>query len=179
MKYQKLVLYVLCAIITLFFASCEDNEDKQISKPYDGPLIKLTNIETLYSDSAVLKVKLMAKEQWEYANGDRLFPKGINIVFHQNGVPTSTLVADKGKYIKTTDTYNVTGHVVIKGINENKKMTSEELNWNPLTKKVTTTKFVKIETPKEELWGNGLEATQDFKHYKIINPKGFLAKNVM
>lgn len=171
--------FVFLILTSFLFLACDEDVVKSDSKTYDGPLMVLTNIETLYSDSAVLKVKLNAKEQWEYANGDRLFPKGIQLVFHQNGEATSTLVADKGRYIKSTDTYNVTGNVVIQGLKENKKMTSEELNWNPLTKKVTTNKFVTIETAKEKLWGTGLVATQDFKQYKITNPKGFSIKKVM
>ena len=165
---------VKCIFISFFIFSCQkENKVVKNQKPYTGPLAQLYNINTLFSDSALVKVQLIAPVQNEYINGDRIFPKGLLLYFFdKTGNTNSSLKANHGKVEKSTGIYTATGNVVINDLKEGKKMNTELLNWNPTTKKVYTDKFVRIETKEEILTGNGLEATQDFKYYKILNPTG-------
>jgi LPS export ABC transporter protein LptC len=86
------------------------------------------------------------------------------------------MTANKAYYTKATNMYRGVGNVVVQSLNNDDKLESEELNWNPKTKKVTTDKFVRIENKDEILTGDGLEADQDFKKYKFKNPKGIINK---
>lgn len=132
----------------------------------------------LYSDSAVVKVEMKSPLQNEYENGDRIFPKGIELIFFDtDGLVNSTLTANHAKLDKKTGLYIVRGNVIITGVKEYKKMNTEELYWNPATKRVYTDKFVRIETKEEILTGNGLDAAQDFKAYKILYPTGVFSVN--
>lgn len=143
--------------------------------PYNGPLIEVDTVETLYSDSAILRVKLNAPKQYEYQTGDREYPKGIDIVFfNEKGVKSSTLVADKGYYDKAKDIYTVTGNVEIKNLLEAKKLNTEQLHWNPSVDKIYADSniFVRIETPTEILTGKGMVTNQNFTKYKFKGPVG-------
>ncbi|MBY0424317.1 MAG: LPS export ABC transporter periplasmic protein LptC [Cytophagales bacterium] len=163
-------------LIVLGLSSCKKQEIVVFEKPYSGPMMTAYNIETLYSDSGKVKVRLRAPVQFEYANGDRRFPNGIHIeFFKKNGEINSVLTANKGYYFKQTDNYKVTGNVVIENNVENKKLNSEELLWEPQLKRVSTDKFVRIQTPTEILTGIGMTASQDFKFYKILKPTGVFA----
>lgn len=145
---------------------------------YKGPLITLRQLETFYSDSAQLKIRLSAPLQEEFENGNRIFPKGINIIFYnKDTLPGSTLVARKGFFEKATQKYTVTGNVVVENKIEGKKLSTEELNWDPAKQMVFTDKFVVIETPTEILKGEGLEANQNFTKYKILKPTGIFSIN--
>ena len=55
---------------------------------------------------------------------------------------------------------------------EGKMLNTELLNWDNKTSKIYTDKFVKITTASEILYGDGLEAEQDFSRYEIQNIKG-------
>ncbi len=165
-------------LFTLFLLNCStDNKIKNLKK-YDGPLIIATDVHTLFSDSALLKVELKAPLQYEYENGDRVFPKGVVIYFlEKDGRVSNSLKANHGKFYKSTGIYTATGNVIIKDTIAHKKMNTEKLHWNPAKKKVYTEKFVRIETQNEILTGNGLDATQDFSYYKILKPTGVFSIN--
>ena len=58
-------------------------------------------------------------------------------------------------------------------INRNgEKLNTEHLIWDADSKKIYTDEFVKITTKEEIIFGDGLEANEDFTKYKILNIKG-------
>jgi LPS export ABC transporter protein LptC len=143
-------------------------------KPYDGPLMVIENMETIYSDSAEVRVKLKASEQIELQNGNREFPKGVLVEFYEDSVITSTLTSNFARFYKETNKYMVSGNVVIKNLAEGKRLNTEELFWMPTEERilVENDKQVIITTKKDVLYGKGLEAKQDFSSYKIQHPTG-------
>ncbi len=164
---------ICCFLIIICSFSCKKKKEIVFEKPYSGPMMTGHNVETLYSDSGKIKVRMTAPLQYEYANGDRKFPSGIHIEFYKSsGELNSVLTANKGYYYKLTDNYKVTGNVIVENNLEKKKLNSEELLWEPVLKKVSTDKFVRIQTPTEILTGIGMTASQDFKYYRILQPKG-------
>lgn len=138
-------------------------------------MVMATNIHTIYSDSALPKVDVSAPLQYEFASGNRSFPKGITIWFYNlQGQKESRLTANKGYYDKATEIYTGQGNVVVENTVKKEKLNSEELKWNRYERRVYTDKFVRIETPQEILLGEGLTANQDFSTYKILKPRGVL-----
>ena len=136
-------------------------------------MMEVDNVNSLLTDSAQPKILLKAPKQIELQNGDRNFPKGVNIEFYgQQTQKSSILTAKKGKYNKDKNLYTVTDDVVIVNQEEHKKLNTEELHWNPVTKKIYTDKFVRIETPQELLTGTGLESNEDFSNYRILKVSG-------
>src|ERR1043166_372700 len=68
------------------------------------------------------------------------------------------------------------GNVVV--VNEKgDKLNTEHLTWNALTKMIYTDDFVKITTKDQVIWGNGMEAKQDFSEYKILDVQGEIDVN--
>ncbi|MBX9850337.1 MAG: LPS export ABC transporter periplasmic protein LptC [Cytophagaceae bacterium] len=168
---MKTIFFI--GLFGLAFSSCFKDQSPDAIVTYNGPFMELNNIETLYSDSAVLRVKLKAARQIELQNGDRTFPNGVYVEFYnESGVKTSTLKSNYGHYNKQENLYTVRGNVIIENLEEKNKLNTEELKWDPETQKINTTKFVRIETPEEIITGEGLEATQDFSDYTILRPKG-------
>ena len=155
--------------------SClKPNKTMEEMKPYDGPVMEIENMETIFSDFAEVKIKLKAPKQIELQNGNREFPKGLLVEFYEGGKIKSTLTSNFGRYYKETNKYMVSGNVIIKSLEEEKRMNTEEMFWIPAEERiyVEKDKQVVITTKKEVLYGNGLEAKQDFSDYTILKPHG-------
>jgi lipopolysaccharide export system protein LptC len=167
-------------ILAIFFivaiSACE-NEDKKNEVPqiYTGPLSKLSGATIIYSDSALLKAKVIAAEILDLQNEDREVPKGMFITFYEkDGSVSATLKANYAYYYKEEDRWKATGNVVIHNIINEETLKSEELYWEPKNEDVYTEKFVLIETPGELMTGTGLKAKQDFSEWSLENPEGII-----
>lgn len=180
-KMKTLILSALCMISIASLQSCNTEEEKKkellVNKPFDGPIMKIDTVTTYYSENAEIRIKLEAPQQWEYANGDRKFPKGVYIQFYEKGKldQASYLKSNWAFYDKAKKTYTVRDNVIAENKLEKKKLKTEELLWNPTTKKVSTDKFVQMQTGTEVLLGDGLDADQDFKKFKVRHPHGIFS----
>ena len=164
--------------LLLVFAACQKQENKTFEK-YTGPLLVGHDIFTNYTDSGKVKMQMWAPEQQELENGDRVFPKGITIHFFEKEKVSSILTAKHATFSKVTGIYTVRNNVEIKSNDKKKKLNTEELKWYPKEHKVRieNDKFVRIQTPTEVLTGMGLDATEDFKYYKITKIQGVFSSN--
>ena len=161
----KQLLFI--SIASLVFWSCEEEKVKTF-KEYLGPAIEAEDITTLYTDSAVLRVKLQAPVQWELQNKDIEFPKGMEVDFYEeDSTHSSKLTANYGYYYSEEKIYKASGNVIINNEEKEETLKTEELFWEPEKQIIHTDKFVRIETPEEILEGEGLEAKEDFSSYKI------------
>ncbi len=167
--------FCICLLTTVaILGACNKKELHQFEKPYKGPLLVVSNINALVSDSGKPQILMRAPQQLEYESGNRYFPKGINIDFYDPDTTKkpSQLTAKKGKYNKLKNEYVVTDNVVIQNYIEKKKLETEELHWDPVNHKIYTDKFVKIQTPEELLTGTGLVSNEDFSSYRILKVAG-------
>lgn len=173
-------LYIIYFLSCLFIFTACNTKEGDLSKitPYNEPLMETYNIERLYSDKAVIRVRMTAPKEEQMESEDMFYPKGVYIEFYdEKQTRTSTLRANAGKYSKAKQLYTVTGNVVIIDSVKAQKMNTEELNWDPNKQKIFTDKFVTIQTKNEVIKGQGLEAKQDFSNWRILNPSGRLPIN--
>lgn len=168
------IFRLLFFVITGGLLACHtDERDLSKMKPYDGPRMEIDTVETLYSDSARVRVRMTAPKELQMENEDLIFPKGVYIeFFNENQAVSSTLRGNHGTYNKKKNLYTVTGKVVVVDSVKGQTMNTEELHWEPIRRKIYTDKFVTIQTQQEILKGQGLEAEQDFSNYKILRPTG-------
>ncbi len=142
------------------------------------PLESSRNVEFLYSDSAVVRAKLTSPQIDRYGGIKPYLelPIGMNIIFYQETKKEQTTLTanygiayDNGNGV--IEKMEAKGNVIV--INEKgEKLNTEHLTWNAFTKKIYTDDFVKITTKDQVIWGDGMEADQDFSEYKIKNVKG-------
>lgn len=170
------------SLLTSFITSCENDIDEvnsitaEIQKKL--PLQSSKNAEYIYSDSAIVRAKLIAPQIDNYGGKKPYMelPFGMNVVFFQQ---------DKKEQTKLTANYGIgydngngviekmeaKGNVIV--INEKgEKLNTEHLIWNTFTKKIYTDAFVKITTKDQVICGDGMEADQDFSEYQIKNVTG-------
>jgi len=160
-------------IISAVLISCSGDSLEKQSTDYEGPILELNDIETLYSDSSVVRLKLKAPKQLEFLNKDREFPDGIYLEFYEpDGSISATLQSNYCYYYNVEDHWRALGNVILKSIQDNDQLNTVELYWDPNKEMVYTDKFVRVETEGRILMGEGLEAKQDFSWWKIEKGKG-------
>ncbi len=178
------IFYILIIILSAFFYGCENDiaDVNSVASDTDknAPIESSKNAEFLYSDSARIRSKLKTPLIDHYMGKKPYYemPKGMEVVFYDKFRKEQTkLTANYGIGYDKENKMNVMeakGNVIV--INEKgDKLNTEHLTWNSLTKKIYTNEFVKITTKDEVIWGNGLEANEDFSQYEIKQVKGQIA----
>ena len=168
---MRYIRYLL-PLLLIFGCMAPENELSEM-KEYDGPVLEVENVETLYSDSAKVIMKLIASRQFEFQNGDREFPNDFYIEFYdKQGEVSSSLKSNKAFYYKEQNLWKAVGDVVLKSEESGEKLNTEELFWDPKEQEIYSEEFVRIESEGEILMGEGLEAKQNFSSYRILNPTG-------
>jgi LPS export ABC transporter protein LptC len=168
------IILVLSGSIGLF--SCSDLRPVDEMTIYEGPILELTNIESYYSDSAVVRLKLVAPKQLEFENNDSEFTEGLYLEFYdKNGAVSSTLQANYAYKYSKEDKWRALRNVVVKNLENNEQLHTEELFWEPKKELVYTNKFVRVETEDQILMGEGMEASQDFSWWRILDARGTIS----
>ena len=169
-------------LCTIFIFSCK-NDPKEINALVTKGTAqedKAYDVTILQSENGSVKVRLFAKE---FIRNDVAKPPYIDMkkglkaeVFNDSMVVESTLTAKYARFYEKQGNILIRDNIVV--INKKgEKLETEELVWNQGAKKVFTEKFVKITTPSQVMYGDGLEANEDFTWYRILNPKGIVQVN--
>lgn len=134
-------------------------------------------VTILYSNQGITKARLQTKT-FDHQQAREPFyfemKNGLKVEFYDDSLNTqSTLTAKYGKYFEKEGNMMVKDSVVV--LNKRKEqLETEELMWNEKLQKFRSDKFVKITTPTQIIYGDGLESNQNFSEYKIINVKGII-----
>ena len=172
-----LARFSILLIGTLLF-SCENNlqQVNQFIASPNAPIETGIDEQILYSDSAHLKVKLIAPLLLHFMRDTSYieFPKGLHAYFYNDsGGVTNELKANYGIRYESVSKMEVEKDVELTNA-KGDKLTTQHLTWDEQRKLIYTNDFVKIVTAKETIYGDGLEANQDFSQYTIKKPKGSL-----
>ncbi len=173
---SRLVGSGLVAICCMVLA-CEDTnkETRQVITQDDVAMEVAKDVEILYSDSAVVRVRVTGPVLHNFndrENARQEFPAGIRIDFLESDLSVrSTLTAKKAVRQQEKGLITARDSVVFATVKQ-EKLETEELIWDEKSGKVRTDKFVKVTKPGEVIYGFGLEAEQDFSYWKILVPKG-------
>ncbi len=170
---------------SLFFASLlfackeEAKSGKDSISKKDALIETAKHVELLYSDSAVVRIKVTGARLLNHLNRDNPyeeFPDGVRLDFFDPlQKPTSVLT---GKYAVRYPQKNqviIRDSCVWQSVSNQEKLESFELIWDENLQKVYSNKLVVITTPTERIWGYGFETNQDFTRWKINKPQGRLA----
>lgn len=168
--YAGILVALLIAV-----TGCKDDitsHDLRIT-PGDAQKDVLDGVEILYSDSAVVRVRISGPElirKYEHERTKEEFTKGVFVeFFDESGKVTSTLKADYAYRNDGEDEITVQGNVILTSAKK-ETMETDELIWNQKSEKVYTEKFVLVKTSKERAWGHGFVSNQNFTEWRI---KGF------
>lgn len=169
-----IVAVALSAMATFLFNACTNNPD-EIKKVAVEEELKPLNVQYdvvyNYSDSATLRLKLMAPVVADYSHAEENpyyeFAEGIDVTFFDKfGKEENHLRANYAKQFIKENRWEARGDVVVKN-NKNEQLNTEQLEWDVKNELITSDVFVKITTGDEVIMGEGFEADQNFTSYKL------------
>jgi len=167
---------VSCSL--LLIAGCK-NDPKEVMALTGNSISfsqdKGEDVTIIYSERGKVKARFFSHE---YIGNDEAKPpymegrKGIKVeFFDDSGVIQSTLTAKYARYYEQQNNVLVRDSVVVNNI-KGERLNTEELVWNQKAAKFFTEKPVIITTATQQIFGDGMEANQDFSTYRITNFKG-------
>ena len=168
----------------LFFLSCGDNEVEGVTaKNTDFASRRIFNANLTMTDSMKTTIKLRAPliEMYEYAKVPyTVFNRGLDLDFFEKGKPKpGHLRADYAKIIEATGWYEAKKNVVI--INsDGDTLKTNQIFWDRKNEKIFTDDTVRIyraDGITTNFSNHGIEASQDFKNFKLKNNSGTLPYN--
>ena len=168
--------YIFFILISVLFFSCENDIEKIkiITSKEKSPIESARNIEILYSDSGIVRTQIISPELNRYISDKPYLelPKGVKVLFFNDSMKVqSWLTANYAKKYEREKKMEAKNNVVV--VNEKgDQLNTEHLIWDEQQEKIFSDAFVKITTADEIIYGDGLEANQNFTQYKIFNIKG-------
>lgn len=168
---------LLCAA-TCLLPACKNDLDRvaAIEVPANGPDRITTQAEYLYSDSGTVRNRVRAGTISEFS-GDHprtVMTDGVELTFFgPDGHAGSQLTARRGEIQDEFKRMVVEEQVVfINGKGE--KLETEQLTWDQDSGRVHTDRPVKVIRSRDIIYGQGLDAAQDFSRYTIRKITGTL-----
>ena len=170
------------SVILLFFGfgilnSCKNDIEtiKALTSELDLPDVSGYNIEISYTDSGILKGKIIAPEVNQYLHKEEPydeFPKGIKAIFYDlSGNTTSYIQANYAIYYEKKQLWEVRNQVFAENPTEGKKLETEQMFWDQNEKRIYSDKYSRMTNPKGTFIGeNGFEAKENLSWYRM---KGF------
>ena len=168
--------FLFVTLLWVMVYACKENKvEDRVYTVDDTRVERGEDVEILYSDSAVVRVRVKAPVMLNYTDRDQAeqeFPNGVLVDFlNEKLIVTSTLTAKHGLRQQGNGLVTMRDSVVLTTI-DNEVLETEELIWDERSGRAYTDKFVKVTKPGEVMYGFGLEANQDFSYWKILVPKG-------
>ena len=173
---KRFVVFVFLGVV-LFSAACKNDPEQIRMLTGKGNLHqdKAEDVTIIYSKNGKVKGRLFAHDYVKNATATPPYTDlntRLKIEFYSDsGSLAQILTADSSRIYDAEGNAIVWGNVQIIST-KGEQLNTEELIWNKSIDKFFTEKPVKITTGSEVLYGNGLEANQDFTWYRILNPKG-------
>ena len=173
------VIPILLGLTLLFSCRAEVEKIKELPNLQELPAAYATDVETVYSDSAIVRLKIQAPELKEFPL-DSLrepqieFPQGLTATFfNQSGAIESILTARYAIYFKTRKQFEARHEVRVRNFTQDQELEAELLFWDELKEEIWSDSAVVIKTSRGITYGdNGFFADQNFTRYQIRKSRG-------
>ncbi len=172
--FRLFIKSIVPVLAGMMLFSCENNIEtiKKITSEDTLTGVSAYNIEYQRSDSGRLQFTLKAPVMIRYEGKEPYteFPKGFTVyMYDKDETEKAYISANYGinyaqkKYMKARN------DVVIKNFKTHEQLNTENLDWDQRKKMIYARSFVKITAPDKLIFGDSLEAKEDFSRRKIYN----------
>ena len=164
-------------VMVLF--SCENSLDK-VKEFIDTDTINgvlAYDVMVTRSDSGIVQAKLVA-DIMHSVEGDTAileFPKGfVANIYDKSNEPSTMIRGDYGIRYEREELVFIKDSVVVENLKTKETLFTETLYWNQKTKKIYTRNDVKIVSPDKVIFGDSLNANEDFTQRVIYGMRATL-----
>lgn len=171
-------LFLFSTLVVIAIA-CENDiaTIKALNEDLNMPMQTGSNVEITYTDSGLVKVKLMAPELKRFSRENDPyyeFPKGLKVMFYQpDGKIESHIEADYALFFEKQELWEARNNVVAKNERTHEQLFTEHIFWNQKEETIYSDQFTKIINADGTFYGEkGFEAKQDLTKWKLKSSKG-------
>lgn len=165
----------MAAVLT----ACE-NDIERINLLVDDartPKLTGTNIEVIYSDSAKVKVQILAPAYRQFTNVERPymeFPEGIEVFFYDDSMRIeSEIRANYTEYFTEERLWHATGNVVARRFDNGDALNTEELFWDERKELIYSDAYTRIQNEDGIFYGKrGFESDQNLTNWQLKGTSG-------
>jgi LPS export ABC transporter protein LptC len=171
------ILKLLCVFCLVSSLSCCKNsleEAKLIISRANVKIEKGQDVVINYSDNGVVRIQASGPTATRYNTEKPYleFSDGIQILFfNAEHIIESKLTAKYATAIENSKSMTARDSVVVVN-NKGELLNTDELIWDEDKKIIYSNSFVKITTPDEIIYGNGMTANENFTDYTIKHITG-------
>jgi LPS export ABC transporter protein LptC len=173
-KYLWLIPVSLVLTGILFSCANDIEKIKQVTQTEDLPDEVSTHLTMVSTDSGYVKYVLKGAivESYRIPVPKTVIKDGLEVSFYDKstGELEAVLTSYYGEREPEADRMFVRDSVVLKNINKNQQLETEELHWR--NDSVFSNKAVIVKTEDAILWGKGIVADQTFDKFEILYPTG-------
>lgn len=168
-----ILLFILCCLF-----ACGGEVEHTAEAIYDAdslPFMHATGINTLISDSGVMRYRLVA-EEWDIYNPDNQvatwkFRKGLLMERFDENFHIDLYVQADTAYLHHQRTWELRGRVVVRNVKDDVFLT-EELYWDMTQHEMWNHQYMRIITPERELEGTEFRSNEQMTKYSVSNSAG-------
>jgi LPS export ABC transporter protein LptC len=183
-KKIKISGLILLWAFLIIAASCKNDIEtvKALTSESNLPDVTGYDIQMSYTDSGMLKGKVLAPEVLQYNNKEEPyyeFPKGMKAVFYDSlGRQTSFIQAKFAIYYSKKDLWEGRNHVYGENQVSGEKIETEQLFWDHKQQRIYSDKFSTITKPDGVFIGeNGFEARENLTQLRMNGYRGEILVN--
>lgn len=172
----------LFSYLALIIVCCSCENDMNAVRAFDKNKMGVEqayDVETIMSQTAHVKGVLTAPYMERHVTSPAYteFPNSLRVVFYNDSlVQTSILTANYGKMDEKENNIYLRDSVVFisyfKGVIEKERLDCKELKWDDKRKLFISNTLCRVARPGDTLYGQGLEANQDFSWWQFIDAYG-------
>lgn len=169
----------LMLVSTLLLAGCENDIERvnMLTDETKIPKVKGTNVNVIYSDSARVKVQVLAPSFQQFPDVEKPymeFPDGLEVYFYDDTMKiNSEIKADYAIYYSAERLWHATGNVVALRLDNGDALHTEELFWDEGEQLIYSDAFTRIQNEDGTFYGKrGFESHQDLSNWQLKGTSG-------
>ena len=139
------------------------------------PDISAKDVEFTFSDSARVQIRISGPLMYAFEGENPYleFPEGFTVEFYDSLFNiTSVITGEYGIHYREKRFMEARNNVVVTSYETGERLNTEELMWDQKKEMIYSYKFVKITSDDGVIYGDTLEAKQDFSWRRIKNTSG-------
>jgi len=166
-------------LLVLLLGGCENDIERinLITDETEAPTVQGKNIKVIYSDSAKVKVQILAPVYKQYPRAERPymeFEKGLEVYFYDDSARIeSEIRADYTIYYMDEQLWHATGNVVAQRFDNGDALYTEELFWDEAEQQIYSDSYTRVHNEDNVLYGkNGFRSDQSLSNWQLIGSSG-------
>lgn len=169
----------LLLLLVVLLGGCENDIERinMLTDETEVPTVQGTNIKVIYSDSAKVKIQVLAPVYKQYPTAERPymeFEKGLEVYFYDDSAKIeSELRADYTIYYMEEGLWHATGNVVAQNFENGDALYTEELFWDEKEELIYSDSYTRVINEESTLYGKkGFRSHQSLSNWQLIGSSG-------